>query len=257
MTRVVLAIPRFRFIYPAAERFLVEALQRLRPPQWDVHVIPGDTLAECYLDEARERIAEEAVNLGADAVMMVDADQYVAGEETERLLTETIAGQWAALGVPYPCRGRGDPGWHHPPERTSPTEDDLDEMLDAIERAAPLACRGFIGGSAFAMWVPALARIPRPWFLRESTERMVGEDVWFSRRALAAGCRIGIHFGIRAATHYGGYPWKTDEMIARIQFRLRAHQLHRKLSPAPRSPSPTSTTRLSAPAEPTSRPPAS
>lgn len=234
---VLLAIPRFRFIWPAAERWLIETLAVIQRPPYKVAYIPGDVLSECYLDEARELCSETAQKSEADVLVMCDADQYLSGADTMTLINETMEGDWAMLGAPYPCRGRGDPGWHHPPEGQEPTHADLLEMQAAITTGTPLRMRGFVGGSIFAVGVKHLKDIPQPWWFRGvetwrqsptvvpasaamppslPRPQKLGEDVWFSRRALAAGKKIGVHMGLRSGEHYGARVYKSTTMLDKI-----------------------------------------
>jgi len=213
--KVLLAIPRYRFIWPCAERWLVEALTEITQAGHQVGYVPGDDLAGLYYDEALQAGCELAVQDGFDVFLTCDQDQYLSGSDTARLVTDCIAGDWAMLAAPYVCRGRADPSWMQPEEGHEATTEDLTLMRSALTDGIPLECRGFVGSGTAAVNVKHLADMERPWWFRASPG-LFGEDVWFCRRAREAGKRIGVHFGLRSAEHWGARVYQASAMLDRV-----------------------------------------
>lgn len=219
--RVALAVPRYRFIWPAAERWLVESALELRDEEMGVVYVPGNELMYLSLPEARHAAVRFAKNAACDVLCMVDADTYLSGFHTA-LLVDPLLGPNPPLdvvGAPYECRNRpGVPGYCLVPPGEPVGEEWREKLVRAIDDREPLEIRGFVGGGILAIRLAALEGVPQPWF-RQGGPRE-GEDQFFGEVCRKHGLRMGIHFGCRSAVHYGAAEFRAERMIDRMRAAL-------------------------------------
>lgn len=208
--KVLFGVPRYREVWNRTEDFQAEVLAAAFARRIPLGRYPGHALAGLSVDVARERLCLEAKRIGCDVVLMCDADvRLLRPAEALDLAAACLEGGFALLGAPV--RLRDETSWNFltwPAEReASPTEEDLALQRRAVRERAILPCLGYMGTGVSAVNVALLDRIERPWWkppveARDRTGLLrMSDDVAFSRRALAAGLRVGCHFGIRSGGH--------------------------------------------------------
>lgn len=214
--KVMLAIPRHRSIDPPAEMWAVEAVSAILAEGWEVLYADPRALAGCYEEEARETACNEAINQDCDALVMCDSDQYLSGEETVELVKACLVDEYAFMSVPYPIRNRAAASWDMAPESAGGrlTVWEKRELKEAIENHAVLKMGHFAGTGTCCVNIALLPRIPAPWWKREKMGRE-GDDVWFCRKARKAGEKVGVHFGLRSAQHWGWTVLTGDALLTR------------------------------------------
>lgn len=214
--KVVLAVPRFKFIWPCSERWQMEASFALAGAGHELSYISGDQLCNLDVQKAREYICQTGIEMKADVVVMCDQDQYMSGPETVKLAEECLKGGWAYLQAPYGRRGSGDPVWSL---QLKPNKDytaaEYAMIRKHLEAGTPLRCYGVVGAGLSAINVHELPYIQQPWWKKD--ELKGDEDFYFSRRCVVAGRKMGVHLGLTSGEHWGAKCWRTKDTLQNLR----------------------------------------
>lgn len=158
------------------------------------YVMPGvkvhlTTLQGCYIENSRTKFAQNALAAGADYLLFVDTDMHFEPDALVRLLTHV--NRASIVGVNYHTRSQENsvstvkmPGTEGPLGETSggmgvPTE--------------PFECYG-LGTGLLLIDMKVFKALPYPWFAQEyhpeTGEIIIGDDVYFCRKAGKAGFKL-------------------------------------------------------------------
>lgn len=237
--RVLIAFPRYRFLWACAEDFECDLLMAAFTSEgrFAVGRIPADGLTGLHVERAREMACLYAVEKNFDVVLMGDADAGCDGADGLELARAAAEGGFGILAAPVARRGADDapnfaPWEKDDREQQAPTTEEVRALADAVRnRAVYVQPRGYVATTISAFAVEALRKIPRPWFHRplehDDGERRgitgrTTEDVFYCRRARDAGQPVGVHFGIRSAVHWDAAPRKSDRMLESMTRTLDA-----------------------------------
>ena len=221
--KVLLAVPRHRFIWPCSEKWLMEASFALAGAGHKLIYIPGDQLCKLDVERSREFICEMATHQGADVLVMVDQDQYMSGPDTVKLAETCVKDDFTAIQAPYAIRSQDHSGvkaapkpvWRFQPDGREFGKSEARIVKHHLEKGLPMRIHGFVGAGLLAINVPHLEYIKKPWWIKETMEE--SEDVAFSRRVTVAGRKLGVHMGLTSGEHWGAVCWRTDEMLRNLR----------------------------------------
>lgn len=236
--RVLIAFPRYRFLWACAEDFEADLILAAAQSGGEVVLgrYPARHLTGLHVESARERACAYAVEKGFDVLVMGDADAGFDGADGLALAKAAHDGNFALLAAPFCQRGGEDLPNFNPWEdderrRVEPTPEELRELATAVRDGLPYTFRrGFMATTVSAYATKALRNIPRPWFHRPLEDEDAGdrglrgrttEDVFFGRRARVAGEKIGIHFGLRSGVHWEGVGRRSVTMLANLSRTLQ------------------------------------
>lgn len=145
------------------------------------------TAGRMFTPMARESLAEKAMNIGADYLLMIDDDMIGPFDLFERLYRHNVdivaplafTRNPPHLAVLYQINEGWDPVNHR--------QFITSEWIKNWPRKKLVECDA-VGFGAVLINMNVLKKLPRPWFMCSSG---TGEDIWFCHRAKAdAGARI-------------------------------------------------------------------
>lgn len=176
--KILIAVPTFESIRP--ETF--KSIYGLQPHG---HWLLFDYIKGYDCARARNLIAQECVQYGFDAVLMIDSDTVVPPDAI-RYLAE---GDCPIVLGTYPRRGETAGSEVFLPGQKDFTEANRVKFADMPHARFPAKGGGF--GCAFVRR-EAFQRIPRPWFryVEYDDGSLLSEDNYFCCQATAAGLSI-------------------------------------------------------------------
>lgn len=194
--RILIAVPTFETIYPDTYKGI-----------WDVdkcgHEVLFDSVRGYDVATARNRIAQKAINLGTDYVLMVDNDVVLPKNALELLLEDAMEvnlGYYAHRDTDNIYRGKtcicklkdanGNEYYHYPLESEYSAEE-MRAMADAGE--TKIEVHG--GGMGCALIRTDVFRtMSYPWYdwvnYGDANRGMLSEDLYFCSLCRASGYKI-------------------------------------------------------------------
>ena len=194
--RILIAVPTFETIYPDTYKSI-----------WDLdkdgHEVLFDSVRGYDVATARNRIAQKALNLNADYVLMVDNDVVLPKDALKLLLEdahEVNLGYYAHRGPDNLYHGRmcicrlkdkdGNAYYHYPLE-SEYTSEDMHAMKDAGE--TKIEVHG--GGMGCALIsTDVFRKASYPWYdwvnYGDANRGMLSEDLYFCALCRASGIPI-------------------------------------------------------------------
>lgn len=166
----------------------------------DTHVAMD---ASTILLNQRERLAEEAIKIGAEYILWLDSDMVIPSSTAMRLLahgTPVVTANYVKRQSPYKGVAYEKIGeWENPLEYKP-----CDKLVE-IEG---------IGMGCFLMQTKILSEIPKPWFeftWDPLSQDWLGEDINFCKKIINAGYKIYVDTQLSMETlHMGTYAFNAD-----------------------------------------------
>ena len=194
--KILIAVPTYETIFPDTFKSI-----------WELdkggHEVLFEFVRGYDVATARNNIAEKAMELNADYVMMVDNDMVLPKDALTRLLEngKDICFAYCAYrakngrydGCTTLCKmhDKGGKQYYHFPKESRYTVDEIKGMLDAGTHLVEI--HG--GGTAVALIrTEVFRKIPYPWFdwvnYGDQNKGMLSEDLYFCVLARNSGYRI-------------------------------------------------------------------
>jgi hypothetical protein len=163
-----------------------------------------------YIQQARNQLAEVAVDEGSHYLLFIDSDMRFPKDALIRLLAhdvDVVGANYATRGFPpqfVAINTRTVPEAHKGDMRSNrlPTFDDS----TGLERAHA------IGGGLTLIKAKVFEHLPKPWYNTVSVDdgTVIGEDVWFCRLLEDAGIDVWVDHDLsKAVGHVGGFTFET------------------------------------------------
>ena len=181
--KTLIAVPTTGVLYPAMVNDLIALLTSCR--QWGIF----HTVDNCVIQDARNQAVARMFETGCDAVLFIDSDQTFPKDALDVLIEthKEIVGYPIIRKTPpyYPNIGR----WDEAKGEYVVYEDYPKNYIFQVD---------YIGMGFTYIRKEVFEKLEKPyfdfeWFVNEKYkkgERMVGEDVYFCKRAKAAGFKI-------------------------------------------------------------------
>jgi hypothetical protein len=171
------------------------------------------TVAGTLIFDQREKLAQTAIDEGADYILWVDADMRFPKNTIEHLISrdKDIVGANATTRVP-PIHGTAKNAWINKKEKTINWQKISSKDKKGLERVTAIGC------GVMMVKREVFLKTPRPWFWFEQLpgEKLLGEDVYFCVRAHDAGFETWVdHDFSNMIGHVGSYTFGWHDIASK------------------------------------------
>ena len=169
------------------------SLVNLRVP--DGYFLRVRTFNGYGIADARNKMAQEAVESGSRYLLMVDSDIVIPNDGLAKLLR--INSDAVATGYYPRSRGYGEETCAYPADG-KPEYGDAYRISDLLKMDGVVPVKG--NGLGFAlMRTDIFKRLRKPWFKQRFDSKGIGlsEDMWFCKECWEKGVKVMLHTDVR------------------------------------------------------------